>query len=92
MENGRLHMQIRGRVQAVFYRASAQREARRLQLTGWVRNRADGSVELLAEGQRSACESLLTFCRHGPPGARVDEIETHWSAATGEHSDFEIRY
>ncbi|MFQ5744344.1 MAG: acylphosphatase [Acidobacteriota bacterium] len=86
-----MHLVVRGRVQGVFYRASALHEARRLLLTGWVRNCADGSVALVAEGPRRACEQLLRFCRKGPHGARVDDVEISWGAATGEYTDFEVR-
>jgi acylphosphatase len=68
---------IRGRVQGVGYRAWAEREARRRGLDGWVRNRADGSVELLAAGPRVAVEALLGACERGPPSARVTTVELH---------------
>ncbi len=87
----RIHLQIEGRVQGVFYRASARERAHDLGLTGWVRNRPDGRVELVAEGPREALESLLAWCRKGPPLARVDSVEADWGAPTGEHSPFEVR-
>ena len=58
MATKRVQMTVRGRVQGVFFRASAQREARRLGLTGWVRNRADGSLEIVAEGEEAALRDL----------------------------------
>jgi acylphosphatase len=66
---------IRGRVQGVGYRAWAEREARRRGLDGWVRNRADGSVELLAAGPAAAVEALIAACEAGPPSARVTSLE-----------------
>lgn len=67
---------VRGRVQGVFYRASLQREARRLAVTGWVRNCPDGSVEFLAHGPADAVGALLTWARRGPANARVSRMET----------------
>ena len=62
---------VTGRVQGVAFRASTVDEARRLGLTGWVRNCADGSVELEAQGDAAMVASLLAWCGHGPPAARV---------------------
>lgn len=87
----RAHIKIRGRVQGVYYRASMVQEAHKTGLTGWVRNCADGSVEAIAEGARPAIESLLAWCRHGPPGARVDNVEVNWQAAAGGLSGFVVR-
>jgi acylphosphatase len=68
---------VTGQVQGVGYRAWTVRQARRLGVAGWVRNRADGSVELLAAGDATAVETLLDACRRGPPSAFVQGIETH---------------
>lgn len=65
---------ITGRVQGVGYRDWLVREARRLGLRGWVRNRPDGSVEALAAGEATAVEALVALCRRGPFPARVDGI------------------
>jgi len=88
----RLEARISGRVQGVFYRAGTERTARALRLTGWVRNRSDGAVELVAEGPRPACDSLLEYCRVGPPAARVEHIETSWGEAAGTFEAFETRF
>ncbi len=88
----RVHLRAHGHVQGVFYRASAQREAQRLGLFGWVRNCADGSVEVIAEGPRGACEEFVEYCHHGPIGARVDALDVDWTPVTGEQSDFRILY
>jgi len=66
---------IRGRVQGVGYRWWAEREARRLGVAGWVRNRSDGSVEVLAIGDEAAVEQLAGLCREGPAAAFVTDIE-----------------
>jgi acylphosphatase len=88
----RVQLTIRGRVQGVFYRASAAYEAQNLGLTGWVRNCPDGSVEAVAEGDRNKIEDLIAWCRRGPKGARVETVEIKWSAFTREFQDFRIRH
>ncbi|HZP45873.1 MAG TPA: acylphosphatase [Candidatus Binataceae bacterium] len=90
-ERRRLAIRVRGRVQGVFFRASARQEAAALGLVGFARNCDDGTVEIVAEGPRPALERLLAWTRVGPAQARVDEVETRWTAATGEFSRFEVR-
>jgi acylphosphatase len=68
-----LHFAIRGRVQGVGFRYAMTVEARRLGLTGWVRNRRDGSVEAFACGVPAALDALVEWTERGPPGARIDE-------------------
>ena len=70
----RVHLVVSGLVQGVGFRLAAQREARRLGLSGWVRNRADGRVEAVAEGPEPAIEQMVAWCRRGPPGARVRDV------------------
>jgi acylphosphatase len=70
-----VHLTIRGRVQAVGYRAWAVEAARRLGLDGWVRNRADGTVEAVAAGDAAAVEAFVAACRSGPALARVTGVE-----------------
>ena len=69
-----VRLRITGRVQGVGYRAWAIDTARRLGLRGWVRNRADGSVEALATGHDDALAAMIEACREGPPAARVAEV------------------
>lgn len=88
----RVHARITGRVQGVSYRWTTQREAERLGLTGWVSNRLDGSVELVAEGPRQALETLLRWCQGGPPMAAVRAVEPAFTEATGEFPRFTIRH
>ena len=66
---------VHGRVQGVFYRAWTIEQARALGVAGWVRNRRDGTVEILAGGEPEAVDELVRRCRQGPPAAQVDRIE-----------------
>ena len=71
----RRRVQVRGRVQGVFFRDSARREADRHGVAGWASNEPDGSVELVLEGPPEGVERVLAFCRTGPRGASVDDVE-----------------
>jgi acylphosphatase len=90
MSAKQLHCFVRGRVQGVFFRASIQREARRLGLTGWVKNRPDGAVEVIAEGEEDQVKDFLGWAQHGPSTARVDKVDTRWRGYTGEFANFVI--
>jgi acylphosphatase len=85
-----LQLVVRGRVQGVYFRASTQREAKRLGLSGWVKNRADGSIEVLAEGEEDAIRELHGWAQKGPSAARVDRVDTRWRSFTGDFADFRI--
>lgn len=88
----RLHAQVTGRVQGVGFRSFVQSRAVQLDLTGWVRNRRDGSVEVVAEGQREALEKLLQALRSGPRTGTTQTVQEHWQAGTHEFSSFKIRW
>ncbi|HXZ91010.1 MAG TPA: acylphosphatase [Candidatus Dormibacteraeota bacterium] len=81
---------ISGRVQGVFFRNSVADLADSLDVDGWVRNLSDGRVETLLEGEKVNVEKIVEFCRHGPPGAYVRELEIHWADWRGEFTDFKI--
>lgn len=86
----RVHVHVAGRVQGVWYRASAARKASELGLTGWVRNLPDGRVELVAEGNAETVDALLSWCRRGPPLARVAGLDVREMAVPGEFVEFAV--
>jgi acylphosphatase len=75
MDRKRVQVVIHGRVQGVGFRASCQRQAGALGVTGWVRNSWDDSVEALFEGPTQAVDAMVGWCRHGPPAAEVAGVE-----------------
>ena len=85
-----VHLRIEGRVQGVGYRAFVEMRAAELGLSGWVRNRRDGSVEAVVQGPSAAVDAMLDRCRSGPPGARVDRVEVI-GEGVGLFSAFEVR-
>jgi acylphosphatase len=88
----RMHAVVRGFVQRVGFRQFALRRARSLDLSGWVTNRADGAVEITAEGGRAKLEAFLEYVRKGPTYARVKEVEVEWGEAKHDLDRFEIRF
>lgn len=88
----RLHAIVHGRVQGVSFRYYTRQRARELGVLGYVRNQADGTVEVVAEGQREAVEALLDFLRTGQRPAFVTHVETRWPSPTGSFDRFEVRY
>lgn len=91
-ERRRLRAVVRGRVQGVNFRQFTAGHARRLGLTGYVRNLPDGaSVEVVAEGPLPALNALLEHLHKGPLLARVDRVEVEWGTATGVFPDFRVR-
>ena len=88
----RLHAIVNGRVQGVGFRYFVCEEARRLGVTGWVRNLPSGQVELLAEGEDVALEHLVRLLEKGSRLAWVDEVETRYDTPTGDFTTFTIRH
>jgi len=86
----RLHAIVRGDVQGVGFRYFVQRKAQQLGLTGWVRNNADGTVEVVAEGARPELNQLDRVLWEGPRLARVDAVDERWSEATGGFDRFDL--
>jgi len=79
-------------VQGVFFRREVTRLARRLDVTGWVRNLPDGNVEVVAEGDKQKLDEIVQFCRIGPSGARVKDVGVDWSDFRGEFRGFRITH
>jgi acylphosphatase len=86
----RVNLVILGQVQGVFFRASTLEQAQSLRLSGWVKNLADGAVEILAEGSKYALEELISWCRHGPPDAKVEDVIVKWGKFQDEFRTFMI--
>jgi acylphosphatase len=89
--NIRLHAIIKGRVQGVGFRAFTQRKAVENNLTGWVRNRWNGSVETVAEGSRFALERFLKSLQRGPFSGTTREVKYDWQQTESEFQSFHIR-
>ena len=83
------HLVISGRVEGVGFRYSMSEEAERLGVTGWVRNRRDGTVEAVLDGAADAVDAILAWARRGPRGANVTEVEV--SEIPGTFERFELR-
>lgn len=84
------HASVVGRVQGVGFRWSACEAARRIGVSGWIRNAADGSVEVHIEGAAPAVSAFVAWLRRGPPGARVDEVRIRTVAPTGVYRRFSV--
>lgn len=87
-----LHAYVYGRVQGVGFRYFVIQKAHTLALRGYARNESDGSVEVLAQGQRPALEQLLSYLRQGPTAARVRDVRVSWSTPTEHISGFHLRW
>jgi len=81
---------VQGHVQGVFFRETTKRRALAASVSGWVRNRPDGAVEAVFEGERAAVERLVEYVREGPRGARVDWLDVEAEEPEGL-SGFEVR-
>lgn len=92
MAKKRVQLTISGHVQGVYFRANTRDRAKRLGLTGWVKNLADGDVKLVAEGEENALKELVTWCHKGPPMARVNQVEEDWKDPEDEFDSFRIKY
>jgi len=90
--NARAHAFVSGRVQGVFFRDHTRRWASSLGLKGWVRNVYDGRVEVVAEGEKSKVEALISRLREGPKMSRVENVDVSWEEYTGEFDDFRVTY
>ena len=85
-----LHMTISGRVQGVFFRDFVRTHATKLGLTGFVRNKNDGTVEIVTQGERKSLDELQEFCAKGPSSAHVTHLEKEWKESTNQYEKFTI--
>jgi acylphosphatase len=92
MGNKRVRLIISGIVQGVFFRSASRHQALSLGIKGWVKNRVDGTVEVVAEGAEDAVAEFMQWCHEGPVGARVDEVNFTWEEYEGEFTTFAIKY
>jgi acylphosphatase len=88
----RAHVFVSGRVQGVFFRSETRDEAKKRGVKGWVRNLPDGRVEAVFEGEEREVKMLIEFCKRGPSGARITDVQVIMEDYTGEFNDFEVRY
>lgn len=91
-EKTRFRAVVYGRVQGVNFRYYTQLRARQLGVSGYVRNRWDGTVEVVAEGERSTVDRLLEFLHEGPPAAWVQRVDVEWQEYAGKFDRFDVRY
>jgi len=87
----KVHVIIYGRVQGVWFRVSTKNKAEQLGITGWVRNTSDGNVEAVFEGDEKTIEKMLEWCNHGPPLAKVDNVEVKRQPASDGFDQFYFR-
>lgn len=83
---------ISGRVQGVFFRMETRRASEKIGVSGWVRNRPDGTVEAVFEGETGKVDQAIDWCKKGPPMAVVTDISLDKIEYTGKYKDFSIRY
>jgi len=87
----RAHLFISGMVQGVFFRVEVRKEAKMRSIFGWIRNVSDGRVESIFEGEKENVGKLITYCKRGPQGAKVTNIDVTWEEYIGKFKSFEIR-
>lgn len=92
MAKARARLLVIGRVQGVYYRSYTRSEAEKLGLTGWVKNNINGSVEIVAEGEKDDIEKLIVCCQKGPPSAKVTNVEIEWYQYKQEFDRFNVQY
>ena len=91
-KKARAHVIIKGRVQGVFFRVNTARAANRLGVFGWVKNRWDGNVEAVFEGEEDRVNAILEWCDTGDAPAKVLGVDLEWEEFTGAYNSFDITY
>lgn len=86
----RVHLRISGQIQGVFFRRSAKLEAEKLEIVGWIRNNADGSVEVMAQGPNETIDKFIAWSKKGPPFAKVEKVEVEWLSENQDFDHFDI--
>lgn len=92
MATKRAHVVIHGQVQGVFFRSYLRDRAEQRQLTGWVKNCFDGTVEVVLEGKEEPIQEIVEWCHTGPSEAEVKKVDVTWEKPTKEFKDFSIHY
>ena len=90
--NIRMHLIITGRVQGVCFRIATKKEAEKQKILGWVKNKKNGSVEAVFEGEKQRVDSMINWCRQGPSGADVLKLDVEMESFTAEFDRFKIIY
>ena len=85
-------VRVSGRVQGVWFRASTKQKAEQLGVTGWIRNTSDGCIEAIFEGNKNMVKEMVDWCNHGPPHAKVENIEIKNQPVTNAFDGFAIKY
>ena len=85
-------LEIIGKVQGVLYRVNTMNKAKELNLTGYVKNNKDGTVEIIAEGEENNLKNLIIWCYQGSPNANVEKIKENWKNYIGDFNSFEIKH
>jgi acylphosphatase len=88
----RARVVISGRVQGVFFRLETKRAAEKYGVLGWVKNQRDGTVAALFEGSKKNVDSILEWCKQGPPLAKVQSVDVEWGDYKSEFNGFEVTY
>jgi len=86
------YVKISGKVQGVFFRAETKKAADQLGVCGWVRNRKDGMVEAVFQGDQKSVNATIKWCNEGSPYARVSDVDVRWEGGEAELTGFDIRY
>lgn len=88
----RVHLLVYGRVQGIFFRHNTKKMADRLNLKGWVKNNPNNTLEIVAEGDDEAIDTLINWCRKGPIGAKVEKVEIKENDFKNEFNNFTVIY